>query len=277
MEQLLTIDSLISLITLAVLEIVLGIDNVIFVSILMGRLDDRQKLRARRIWMFAGITVRIGLLIGLGWLVKNGNMELFGLNISGKHIGFNLRNLIMLAGGLFLIYKTVKEIHNKLEGDEAGTENIKASNAAFGAIMGQIVLVDMIFSFDSIITAVGMARHVEIMIVAVVIAMIIMFFFSEKISVFIHKHPTLKMLALAFLLMVGFSLFFEGLEPVHGSHIDKGYIYFAMAFSFLVEMLNLWMRKRQKAAAKPIELREPKPLKHINRDTTPAPYDDSAH
>jgi len=277
MEQLLTIDSLISLITLAVLEIVLGIDNVIFVSILMGRLDDRQKLRARRIWMFAGITVRIGLLIGLGWLVKNGNMELFGLNIGGKHIGFNLRNLIMLAGGLFLIYKTVKEIHNKLEGDEAGTENIKASNSAFGAIMGQIVLVDMIFSFDSIITAVGMARHVEIMIVAVVIAMIIMFFFSEKISVFIHKHPTLKMLALAFLLMVGFSLFFEGLEPVHGSHIDKGYIYFAMAFSFLVEMLNLWMRKRQKAAAKPIELREPKPLKHINRDTTPSPYDDTAH
>ena len=277
MEQLLTIDSLISLITLAVLEIVLGIDNVIFVSILMGRLDDRQKLRARRIWMFAGITVRIGLLIGLGWLVKNGNMELFGLNIGGKHIGFNLRNLIMLAGGLFLIYKTVKEIHNKLEGDEAGTENIKASNSAFGAIMGQIVLVDMIFSFDSIITAVGMARHVEIMIVAVVIAMIIMFFFSEKISVFIHKHPTLKMLALAFLLMVGFSLFFEGLEPVHGSHIDKGYIYFAMAFSFLVEMLNLWMRKRQKASAKPIELREPKPLKHINRDTTPSPYDDTAH
>jgi predicted tellurium resistance membrane protein TerC len=277
MEQLLTLDSLISLVTLAVLEIVLGIDNVIFVSILMGRLDDRQKLRARRIWMFAGITVRIGLLIGLGWLVKNGNMELFGLNIGGKHIGFNLRNLIMLAGGLFLIYKTVKEIHNKLEGDEAGTENIKTSNSAFGAIMGQIVLVDMIFSFDSIITAVGMARHVEIMIVAVVIAMIIMFFFADKISVFIHKHPTLKMLALAFLLMVGFSLFFEGLEPVHGSHIDKGYIYFAMAFSFLVEMLNLWMRKRQKAAAKPIELREPKPLPHINRDTTPAPYDDMAH
>jgi predicted tellurium resistance membrane protein TerC len=277
MEQLLTLDSLISLVTLAVLEIVLGIDNVIFVSILMGRLDDRQKLRARRIWMFAGITVRIGLLIGLGWLVKNGNMELFGLNIGGKHIGFNLRNLIMLVGGLFLIYKTVKEIHNKLEGDETGTGNIKASNAAFGAIMGQIILVDMIFSFDSIITAVGMARHVEIMIVAVVIAMIIMFFFSENISVFIHKHPTLKMLALAFLLMVGFSLFFEGLEPVHGSHIDKGYIYFAMAFSFLVEMLNLWMRKRQKAAAKPIELREPKPLPHINRDTTPAPYDDTAH
>jgi len=274
MEQLLTIDSLISLITLAVLEIVLGIDNVIFVSILMGRLDNRQKLLARRIWMIAGITVRIGLLIGLGWLVKNGNMELFGMNFCERHIGFNLRNIIMFVGGLFLIYKTVKEIHEKLEGDEAGT-SIKASSSAFGSIMGQIVLIDMIFSFDSIITAVGMARHVEIMIVAVVIAMIIMFFFSENISTFIHKHPTLKMLALAFLLMVGFSLFFEGLEPIHGSHIDKGYIYFAMAFSFLVEMLNLWMRKRQKS--KPIQLREPVLPHEINRDTTPAPYDDSAH
>jgi predicted tellurium resistance membrane protein TerC len=277
MEQLLTIDSLISLITLAVLEIVLGIDNVIFVSILMGRLDDRQKLRARRIWMIAGISVRVGLLIGLGWLVKNGNMELFGLNWGEKHIGFNLRNMIMFTGGLFLIYKTVKEIHNKLEGEESGTEGIKASARAFGAIMGQIILVDMIFSFDSIITAVGMARHVEIMIVAVVIAMIIMFFFSEKISAFIHKHPTLKMLALAFLLMVGFSLFFEGLEPVHGSHIDKGYIYFAMAFSFLVEMLNLWMRKRQKAAIRPVELREPVLKQNIKKDTSPAPYDDMAH
>jgi len=227
--------------------------------------------------MIAGISVRVGLLIGLGWLVKNGNMELFGLNWGEKHIGFNLRNMIMFTGGLFLIYKTVKEIHNKLEGEESGTEGIKASARAFGAIMGQIILVDMIFSFDSIITAVGMARHVEIMIVAVVIAMIIMFFFSEKISAFIHKHPTLKMLALAFLLMVGFSLFFEGLEPVHGSHIDKGYIYFAMAFSFLVEMLNLWMRKRQKAAIRPVELREPVLKQNIKKDTSPAPYDDMAH
>jgi len=275
MEHLLTLDSLISLVTLAVLEIVLGIDNVIFVSILMGRLDNKQKLLARRIWMIAGISVRIGLLIALGWLVKNGNMELFGMNFGEKHIGFNLRNIIMFVGGLFLIYKTVKEIHEKLEGDEVGG-GIKASSKAFGSIMGQIILIDMIFSFDSIITAVGMARHVEIMIIAVVIAMIIMFFFSENISTFIHKHPTLKMLALAFLLMVGFSLFFEGLEPVHGSHIDKGYIYFAMAFSFLVEMLNLWMRKREKAS-KLVELREPVLPVEVKRDTTPVPYDDSAH
>lgn len=255
MEQLLTVDALISLITLASLEIVLGIDNVIFVSILMGRLDEKQKLKARRLWMILGITVRISLLMALGWLVANGNKELFGLDINGSHIGFNLRNIIMFIGGLFLLYKTVKEIHNKLEGDEHPGE-VTSAAASFGSIIGQIVLIDMIFSFDSIITAVGMARHVEVMIVAVIIAMIIMFLFSDKISSFIHKHPTLKMLALAFLLMVGFSLFFEGLEPVHGGHIQKGYIYFAMAFSFGVELLNMRMRKKEKAR-KPVELREP--------------------
>lgn len=255
MEQLLTVDALISLITLASLEIVLGIDNVIFVSILMGRLDENQKLKARRLWMILGIAVRISLLMALGWLVANGNKELFGLDIVDKHYGFNLRNLIMFIGGLFLLYKTVKEIHNKLEGEEHPEEmNTKA--ASFGSIFGQIILIDMVFSFDSIITAVGMARHVEVMIIAVIIAMIIMFLFSDKISSFIHKHPTLKMLALAFLLMVGFSLFFEGLEPVHGGHIQKGYIYFAMAFSFGVELLNMRMRKKAKAR-KPVELREP--------------------
>lgn len=256
MEHLLNLDALISLITLATLEIVLGIDNVIFVSILMGRLDEKQKLRARRLWMILGITVRIILLLGLGWLVANGNKELFGVNFGERHLGFNLRNLIMLVGGLFLIYKTVKEIHNKLEGDEHPGD-IKVKSDSFAAIVGQIILVDMVFSFDSIITAVGMAKHVEIMIVAVIIAMIIMFLFSNRISTFIHKHPTLKMLALSFLLMVGFSLFFEGLQPIHGSHIDKGYIYFAMAFSFGVELLNLWMRKKEKQRNPPIELREP--------------------
>jgi predicted tellurium resistance membrane protein TerC len=255
MEQLFTVDAFISLLTLTVLEIVLGIDNVIFVSILMGRLDKRQQLRARRIWMVAGIAVRIGLLMGIGWLVKNGNAELFGFNFRGTHLAFNLRNIIMLAGGLFLLYKTVKEIHHKLEGDE-GMFEANTKKASFGAIISQIVIIDMVFSFDSIITAVGLARIVTIMIVAVIIAMIIMFFFSDKIANFIHKHPTLKMLALAFLLMVGFSLFFEGLEPIHKSHIDKGYIYVAMAFSFGVEMLNMWMRKRAKAQ-KPVELHEP--------------------
>jgi predicted tellurium resistance membrane protein TerC len=253
MTSLLTVDSLISLITLSLLEIVLGIDNVIFVSILMGRLKAEQKLAARRLWMILGISVRILLLLALGWLVTNGNKELFGLNLNGQHYGFNLRNMILFGGGLFLLYKTVKEIHGKLEGEHEFNADGKKAPASFFSIVSQIILIDMIFSFDSIITAVGMAKHVEIMIVAVVIAMIIMFFFSERISNFIHKHPTLKMLALSFLLIVGFSLFFEGLQPLHGSHIEKGYIYFAMAFSFGVEMLNMRMRKK----TKPVELYEP--------------------
>jgi len=252
-SSLLTVDSLISLITLALLEIVLGIDNVIFVSILMGRLKEEQKLLSRRIWMVLGITIRILLLLGLGWLVANGNKELFGLNAGGQHYGFNLRNMIMLLGGLFLLYKTVKEIHAKLEGEAEFNGGEKKKESSFVSIMSQIILIDMIFSFDSIITAVGMARHVEIMIVAVIIAMIVMFLFSDKISNFIHKHPTLKMLALSFLLMVGFSLFFEGLEPIHGNHIDKGYIYFAMAFSFGVEMLNMRMKRK----SVPVALHEP--------------------
>ena len=253
MTSLLTVDSLISLITLSLLEIVLGIDNVIFVSILMGRLKAEQKLAARRLWMILGISVRILLLLALGWLVTNGNKELFGLNLNGQHYGFNLRNMILFGGGLFLLYKTVKEIHGKLEGENEFNADGKKAQVSFFSIVSQIILIDMIFSFDSIITAVGMAKHVEIMIVAVVIAMIIMFFFSERISNFIHKHPTLKMLALSFLLIVGFSLFFEGLQPLHGSHIEKGYIYFAMAFSFGVEMLNMRMRKK----SKPVELYEP--------------------
>lgn len=263
MTELFTIDGLISLITLSLLEIVLGIDNVIFVSILMGRLREEKKLLARRIWMVLGIGFRILLLMALGWLVANGNNELLGLTIRGIHYGFNLRNLIMLLGGLFLLYKTVKEIHAKLEGEEETEGESKKQGGAFGSIMAQIVLVDMVFSFDSIITAVGMARHIEIMVVAVIIAMIIMFLFAENISVFIHKHPTLKMLALSFLLMVGFSLFFEGLEPVHGSHIEKGYLYFAMAFSFIVELLNMRMKKKTKT----VFLHEPILHKQKNQET----------
>jgi predicted tellurium resistance membrane protein TerC len=194
------------------------------------------------------------LLMAIGWLVKNGNSELFGFSFRDEHFAFTLRNLIMLAGGLFLLYKTVKEIHHKLEGEDEKYES-NPRRSSFGAVIAQIVIIDMVFSFDSIITAVGLARIVYIMITAVIIAMIIMFFFSDKIADFIHKHPTLKMLALAFLLMVGFSLFFEGLEPIHHSHIQKGYIYFAMAFSFGVEMLNMWMRKR--AIGKTVELHEP--------------------
>ncbi len=255
MEHLFTLDAFVSLLTLAILEIVLGIDNVIFVSIIMGKLKGaKDNAKARRIWMFAGIAVRIALLMALSWLVQNGNKELFGFDWKDAHYAFNLRNCIMLAGGLFLLYKTVKEIHHKLEGDDPSFE-AKGKAASFGAVMAQIIIVDMVFSFDSIITAVGLADHVEIMMIAVSIAMVIMFLFAERISNFIHKHPTLKMLALSFLLMVGFSLFFEGVEPLHGSHIDKGYIYFAMAFSFAVELLNMRMRKKQ---TKVVELIGPK-------------------
>ena len=241
MATLFSIDSLISLVTLTILEIVLGIDNVIFVSILIGRLPAARQLAARRAWMIAGILIRSLLLLGLGWLVTRGNKELFA--IAGY--GFSIRNLIMLAGGLFLLYKTVRELHEKMEGDGPGGQSVsQPSGTAFGAIVTQIILVDTVFSFDSIITAVGLARQVSVMITAVVIAMIIMFFFSQKISDFINRRPTLKVLALSFLLMVGFSLFFEGLEPVHHTHIDKGYIYFSMAFAFGVELLNNRIKKK---------------------------------
>ncbi len=251
MDYLLSWDALISLLSLTLLEIVLGIDNVIFVSIIMGRMPKDQQLKARKVWMFAGIAVRILLLIALGWLIKQKGKPVF--TILDK--GFDIASLVMLAGGLFLIYKTVKEIHHKLEGEE---EEFNAGNkvpASFAAAIGQIILVDMIFSFDSIITAVGIAKHVEVMIVAVIIAMFIMFVFSQRIADFIGKHPTLKMLALSFLVMVGLVLLVEGWagEEAETLHL-KNYVYFAMAFSFIVEMLNMRMKKSIKA---PVQLRKP--------------------
>src|SRR3954453_21140068 len=206
MEYLFSADALISLLTLTVLEIVLGVDNVIFVSIIMGRMPKNQQLNARRVWMVGGICVRVLLLLGLGWLIKQKGKPLF--EVFGK--GFDLASLVMLAGGLFLIYKTVKEIHHKLEGEEELATGSAPKPASFASAIGQIILVDMVFSFDSIITAVGIAKHLEVMIIAVVIAMFIMFLFSQKIADFINRHPTLKMLALSFLVMVGMVLIVEG-------------------------------------------------------------------
>jgi predicted tellurium resistance membrane protein TerC len=241
MHVLFSFDSLISLLTLTLLEIVLGIDNVIFVSILIGRLPANRHLAARRIWMVAGILVRSALLMGLGWLVTNGNKVLFSI----ASWGFSIRHLILIGGGLFLLFKTVQEIHEKLEGGhEENTTAAEGTGQSFGAIMTQLILVDTVFSFDSIITAVGLAQQVIVMIVAVILAMILMFFFSQTIANFINKRPTLKILALSFLIMVGFSLLFEGLEPIHHSHIDKGYIYFSMVFAFGVELLNTRARKK---------------------------------
>jgi predicted tellurium resistance membrane protein TerC len=251
MEYLLSIDALISLLTLTVLEVVLGIDNVIFVSIIMGRMPKNQQLRARRWWMVTGIMVRVLLLLVLGWLIKQKGKPLF--TIFDK--GFDIASLVMLAGGLFLIYKTVKEIHHKLEGDEEHVQQNMSKITSFGSAIGQIILVDMIFSFDSIITAVGIANHVEVMIVAVIIAMIIMFKFSQKIADFISKHPTFKMLALSFLVMVGMVLIVEGWAGPAAEHLHlKNYAYFAMAFSFIVEILNMQIRKR---LTPPVNLRQP--------------------
>ena len=264
MHGLFNLASLVSLLTLVTLEIVLGIDNVIFVSILIIRLPAARRLDARRVWMIAGILIRSGLLLCLGSLVASGNKVLF--SVAGY--GFSIHDLILLAGGLFLLYKTVGELHNKMEGEKAeektsgageqtsgeGEETIgtgeqvidapETAGGSFWAIAGQIVLVDTVFSFDSIITAIGLAQQVAIMITAVVIAMIIMFFFSGTIADFINRRPTLKVLALSFLLMVGFSLLFDGLEPIHHTHIAKGYIYFSMAFAFGVELLNNRIKKK---------------------------------
>lgn len=238
MEDLFTLNALVSLITLALLEIVLGIDNVIFVSIILGRMSAKEQARGRRLWMIFGILMRTALLLGLTTLVKHGDKALFSI---AEH-DFTLRHVILFAGGLFLLYKAVMEIHEKLEGEEGHQEmNVKAKS--FGGLMVQVVLVDAVFSFDSILTAIGLGKHVEVMITAVFIAMFVMFFFAQAISGFIEKHPTLKMLALSFLVMVGFMLFFEGLEPLHHSEIPKGYAYVAMAFSFGVELLNMKMRK----------------------------------
>lgn len=252
MEHLFTSESIISFFVLVILEIVLGIDNVIFVSIIINRLPPSKEKTARRWWMITGIAMRSLLLMGLGWLLKQKGKAIFTL----FHKGFDLASLVMLAGGLFLIYKTVREIHHKLEGEDESYLNKNQASLTLGKAIFQIILIDMVFSFDSIITAGGTAEHVEVMIAAVVIAMFIMFLFSPTISAFIHKHPSLKMLALSFLVMIGLTLVMEGwdAEKSHELHL-KNYVYFGMAFSFGVELLNMTMMKKQKR--KVVKLNEP--------------------
>jgi predicted tellurium resistance membrane protein TerC len=253
MEQLFTSESIISFFILVILEIVLGIDNVIFVSIIMNRLPEKEVKRARRFWMITGIISRSLLLMALGWLLSQRGKAIF--TIANK--GFDIASIVMLFGGLFLIYKSVKEIHGKLEGEDPNVLTSGKNRISFSQALVQIVLIDAVFSFDSIITAGGTAKHVEIMIAAVVIAMFIMFLFSPKISSFIHKHPTLKMLALSFLVMIGLSLVIEGWDHEEAEKLHlKNYIYFGMAFSFGVEILNLVMRKRA-TKRRTVELNEP--------------------
>lgn len=244
MEHLFTSESIISFFVLVLLEVVLGIDNVIFVSIILNRLPEaKQQKNARRFWMISGIIVRSLLLMALGWLLSQKGNFIIPESWFGK--GFDLASIVMLVGGLFLIYKSVKEINEKLEGEDH-LADASAGQLTLGKALVQIVIIDAVFSFDSIITAGGTAKYVEIMIAAVIIAMIIMFVFSPAISAFIHKHPTLKMLALSFLVMIGLSLVIEGWAPEKAHELGlKNYIYFGMAFSFFVQLLNMTMLKRQ--------------------------------
>jgi predicted tellurium resistance membrane protein TerC len=239
----------------------------------MNRLPEEKRKKARTYWMIFGIATRSMLLLALGWLLKQKGNYLF--TISNK--GFDLASLIMLLGGLFLMYKSVKEIHHKLEGEDPTVNGGKKAMLGFAQAMGQIILIDMVFSFDSIITAGGTAKHVEIMIAAVVIAMITMFLFAPTIAAFVQKHPTVKMLALSFLVMIGLSLIIEGWdsEAAHQLHL-KNYIYFGMAFSFAVEMLNMAMRKKADKQ-RTVRLNEPVLKAADLGDTTPTKYDDIAH
>ncbi len=253
MSYLFTSESLISFFILVVLEIVLGIDNVIFVSIIINRLQQSDEKKARLAWIITGILMRSTLLMGLSWLLAQKGKSY--LTLFGK--GFDLASLVMLGGGIFLIYKSVREIHHKLEGEDPNAALDQKPKLSLSNAIAQIMVIDAVFSFDSIITAGGTAKHVEIMIAAVVIAMGVMFLFSPKISGFIHKHPTLKMLALSFLVMIGISLIVEGWDSEQAEHLHlKNYIYFGMAFSFLVELLNMTMMKRQKSK-RVVKLNEP--------------------
>ncbi|MBI2814632.1 MAG: TerC family protein [Opitutae bacterium] len=235
----------ISLVTLTALEIVLGIDNIIFISILAGKLPQEQQAKARQTGLMLALVTRILLLASLAWMVKLTAplFTVFGFALSG-------RDLILLGGGLFLIWKSTHEIHEKLEGaDESGGTGRAAPT--FSAIIVQILLLDIVFSLDSVITAVGMASQLWVMVTAVVLALGVMLKYAGAISDFVHQHPTLKMLALSFLLLIGVTLVAEGTHQ----HVNKGYIYFAMAFSFGVEMLNLRLRKK----SAPVVLHEGRP------------------
>src|SRR5881296_1257932 len=237
-------ETWIALLTLTVLEIVLGIDNIIFISILAGKLPAGEQPRARTVGLTLAMVTRILLLLSL-----TGIMRLTRPLFSPFGHPFSGRDLILLLGGLFLLWKSTREIHDKLEGEE-GRQNVKAG-ATFGGVIVQIALLDIVFSLDSVITAVGMVRQVGVMIAAIVLAVLVMLMAAGAISAFVHRHPTLKMLALSFLLLIGVTLIADGL----GQHIAKGYVYFAMGFSVFVESLNL--RLARKALPPPVHLKAP--------------------
>ena len=248
MEWLSDPNAWLALATLTALEIVLGVDNIIFISILCGRLPEHQRAKARNIGLMFAMLTRIGLLFTLTWLMSLTAplFALFAHELSG-------RDLILIGGGLFLLWKSVHEIHNSLEGPVDGNEGgvAVAATATFGAVIAQIAVIDIVFSLDSVITAVGMVDELSIMVVAIVIAVGVMLFAAGPIGAFVDRHPTIKMLALSFLMLVGVALIGEGWEM----HIPKGYIYFAMAFAVVVEMLNLRIRAKRA----PVELHKQLP------------------
>jgi predicted tellurium resistance membrane protein TerC len=240
-DAFLSAEGLLALVTLTFLEVILGVDNVIFISILSGKLPQAQQQRARRTGLFAAMLMRIVLLLSIAWIIRLTAplFSVFGRAISG-------RDMILIGGGLFLLGKATIEIHDRLEGEEGhGSARVAPS---FMATIVQIMLLDIVFSLDSVITAVGMADDVAIMVTAVVLAVGIMMFSAETISGFVNRHPTVKVLALSFLLLIGLSLIGDGL----GQHIPKGYIYFAMGFSVFVEMINLRVRH----AGRPVHLHQ---------------------
>jgi predicted tellurium resistance membrane protein TerC len=241
LDAFLTADGLIALVTLTVLEVVLGIDNVIFISILAGKLPPGEQEKARRIGLIAAMVMRILLLMSIAWIIR--------LTAPLFHVGshpLSGRDLILIVGGLFLLFKSTREIHEKLEGEDGHVTARVAPSLT--AVIGQIMLLDIVFSLDSVITAVGMADSIAIMVTAVIIAVAIMMLSAEPISAFVNRHPTVKVLALSFLLLIGLSLVADGF----GMHIPKGYIYFAMGFSVFVEMINIRLRK-----GVPVKLHEP--------------------
>jgi len=236
-------DTYVSLLTLTFLEIILGIDNIIFISILTGKLPPNEQGKARTLGLALALIFRVLLLLSISWIagLVNPLFTVFGFAVTG-------RSLILILGGLFLLYKSTVEIHEKLEGEEEKEKEANPIKVKLSSLLIQIILLDLVFSFDSVITAVGLVQHVSIMIIAIILSMIVMLIFAKSVSDFIHKHPTIKMLALSFLLMIGLLLFLEGLHI----EVPKGYVYFAMAFSFLVELLNIKLRKK----SKPVELKE---------------------
>lgn len=227
----------VALATLVAMEIVLGIDNLIFISILSGKLPQEQQGRARRVGLALALVTRVLLLLSISWVMSL-KATLWDYSILGLALPNTGKDLVLAVGGLFLVYKSVKEVHEKLEGVDGGASS--GAVPSFTGVVVQILLLDIVFSLDSVITAVGMAQHVPVMVLAVVIAMVVMLVFVDAIGGFVERHPTVKMLALSFLILIGTLLLAEGFHQ----HIPKGYVYFAMAFAVGVEMLNLRLRKK---------------------------------